>query len=64
MLLNPREELEKLVRFCGLETSPAALTAAAALADGSRTRRFDDERYRPWLEKVSALPSARELGYA
>jgi sulfotransferase family protein len=64
LLRSPQEELAKLVEFCGLDTPSDSLSAAAALSDGSRTRRFEDEQYRPWLEKLSGLPSARELGYA
>jgi hypothetical protein len=62
-MASPQGELEKLVRFVALDASPDRLAAAAALADGSRTRRFDDERYLPWRSRVAELPSARELGY-
>jgi hypothetical protein len=63
LMRNPRVGLEGVARFCGLDVATAGLNAAAALADGGRTRRFDDEHYEPWRAKAAGLPSAVELGY-
>jgi hypothetical protein len=64
LMANPEPELAKLMPFCGLEPPAEQLRAAASIADGSRTRRFDDARYAPWLDRLASMPLAREFGYA
>lgn len=64
LMADPEGELAKLLPFCGLDTPAEQLHAAAGIADGTRTRRFDDARYAPWLDRLSGMPLAREFGYA
>lgn len=63
LIADPETELRRIAPFCRLEPAPEQLRAAAAIADGTRTRRFDDARYAPWLARLAEMPLARELGY-
>lgn len=62
-MLNPAEALRQILQFCGQIPFADRIEAAAGLADATRTRRFEDNKYQPWLAKVEELPSARELKY-
>jgi hypothetical protein len=64
LMADPGALLPGILRFCGLDDGPDTVAAAASLADGTRTRRFDEEPYRSMTAAVAGIPLARELGYA